>query len=35
MDMQPRLDYRAIVQGVGQAMSSLDNLTDQTSSRTC
>jgi alkylhydroperoxidase family enzyme len=26
MEMQPRLDYEKIVQGVGRAMSSLDKL---------
>ena len=26
MEMQPRLDYRKIVHGVGRAMSSLDQL---------
>ncbi len=26
MDMQPRLDYRHIVSGVGRAMSGLDQL---------
>jgi alkylhydroperoxidase family enzyme len=26
MEMQPRLDYRTIVQGVGKAMGSLDQM---------
>lgn len=26
MDMQPRLDYRKVVQGIGRAMTGLDHL---------